>query len=213
MDGVGGNPPIHVINRSNGGNTTISYSTLDRDWDNFAYDNRIAIFNAAGNEGGATNTIISPAKGINVVAVGNYDDASNAINSSSSYLDPEIKAAKPEVSAPGTSVTAGGFTMTGTSMASPHAAAMAADLMSKYSFYRHRPHVVNAVLIGGATDAISGGKDKVGAGGIDFLSTAFNGWHYYYEGGILHSVHSTVAMVLLTVILRKKCLFPMAGKK
>jgi len=183
IDGVGTNPPIHVINRSNGGNTTINYSTLDRDWDNFSYDNRIAIFNAAGNEGGATNTIISPAKGINVVAVGNYDDSTNAINASSSFLDPEINAAKPELSAPGTSVTAGGFTMTGTSMASPHAAAFAADLMSKYSFYQLRPHVVNAVMIGGATDAIMGGKDKVGAGGTDFLSTAYNGWHYYYQGG------------------------------
>ncbi|NOT13566.1 MAG: S8 family serine peptidase [Methylococcaceae bacterium] len=183
IDGVGINPPIYVINRSNGGNTTINYSTLDRDWDNFSYNNRIAIFNAAGNEGGATNTIISPAKGINVVAVGNYDDSTNVINTSSSFLDPDINAAKPELSAPGTSIDAGGFIMTGTSMASPHAAAMAADLMSKYSFYRLRPHVVNAVMIGGATDIISGGKDKVGSGGIDFLSTAYNGWHYYYQGG------------------------------
>lgn len=84
IDGVGGNPAIHVINRSNGGNYTTTYSLLDRDWDNFSYDNRIAIFNAAGNEGGGTNTIISPAKGINVVAVGNYDDSTNIINSSSS---------------------------------------------------------------------------------------------------------------------------------
>jgi subtilisin family serine protease len=87
------------------------------------------------------------------------------------------------LSAPGTNITAGGFTMTGTSMASPHAAAMAADLISKYSFYRLRPHAVNAVMIGGATDAISSGKDKVGVGGIDFLSAAYNGWHYYYQGG------------------------------
>jgi hypothetical protein len=183
IDGVGGNPAIHVINRSNGGNYTTTYSLLDRDWDNFSYDNRIAIFNAAGNEGGATNTIISPAKGINVIAVGNYDDSTNTINASSSYLDPETKTAKPELSAPGTDITAGGFTMTGTSMASPHAAAMAADMISKYSFYRLRPQVVNAVMIGGATDAISGGKDKVGVGGIDFLSAAYNGWHYYYQGG------------------------------
>lgn len=183
IDGVNGNPAIHVINRSNGGNYTINYSTLDRDWDNLAYDSRIAIFNAAGNEGGATNVIISPAKGINVVAVGNYNDATNTINASSSYLDPEIEADKPELSAPGTDIAAGGFTMTGTSMAAPHAAAMAADLASKYTFYRRRPHVINAVMIGGATDSISGGKDKVGAGGIDFLSAAYNGWHYYYQGG------------------------------
>jgi hypothetical protein len=183
IDGVGGNPPIHVINRSNGGNYTINYSTLDRDWDNFAYDNRIAIFNAAGNEGGASGTVISPAKGINVVAVGNYNDATDAINSGSSFVDPETNSEKPEISAPGTNITAGGFTMTGTSMASPHAAGMAADLLSMYPFYRLRPHLTSAVMVGGATDPIAGGFEKVGTGGIDFLSAAYNGWHYYYQGG------------------------------
>jgi hypothetical protein len=183
LDGVGTGPAIRVINRSNGGNDSTSYSTLDRDWDNFAYKNRLPIFNAAGNSGTGTGNIISPAKGLSVVAVGNYNDASSAINSSSSFVDTELGSSKPELSAPGTSITAGGFTMTGTSMASPHAAAFAADMMSGWSFYRDRPEAVYATMIAGATDAITGGLDKVGAGGIDFLSTYYNGWAFSYIGG------------------------------
>jgi hypothetical protein len=183
IDGVGGNPAIRVINRSNGGNDTTSYSTLDRDWDNLGYNNSLAIFNAAGNNGGGTGNIISPAKGLNVMAVGNYDDSIDTINGSSSFVNTELGSAKPEMSAPGTSINAGGFIMTGTSMASPHAAAFAADMMSGWSVYVGRPQVVYASMIGGATDAIAGGFDKVGPGGIDYLSAYYDGWTYYYTGG------------------------------
>jgi len=183
IDGVGGNPAIRVANRSNGGNDTINYSTLDRDWDNLAYNSSIAIFNAAGNNGTGTGNIISPAKGLNIMAVGNYNDATDGINSSSSFVNTELGSAKPEFSAPGTSIAAGGFTMTGTSMASPHAAGFAADMMSGFSVYVGRPQVVYASMIGGATDAITGGFDKVGHGGIDFLSSYYDGWTYYYNGG------------------------------
>ena len=182
LDGVNGNPAIRVINRSNGGNDTINYSTLDRDWDNLAYNNSIAIFNAAGNNGGGTGNVISPAKGLNVMAVGNYNDATDTINASSSFVNTELGSAKPEFSAPGTSIAAGGFTMTGTSMASPHAAGFAADMMSGWNVYVGRPQVVYASMIGGATDAITGGFDKVGYGGIDFLSAYYDGWTYYYTG-------------------------------
>ena len=182
LDGVGGNPAIRVINRSNGGNDTVNYSTLDRDWDNLSYNSNIAIFNAAGNNGTGTGNIISPAKGLNVMAVGNYNDSTNAINTSSSFVNTELGSAKPEFVSPGTSIAAGGFTMTGTSMASPHAAAFAADMMSGWDVYVGRPHVVYASMIAGATDAITGGFDKVGQGGTDFLSTYYDGWTYYYTG-------------------------------
>ena len=182
LDGVGGNPAIRVINRSNGGNDSVNYSTLDRDWDNLAYNSNIAIFNAAGNNGTGTGNIISPAKGLNVMAVGNYNDSSMAINSSSSFVNTQLGSAKPEFTAPGTSIAAGGFTMTGTSMAAPHAAAFAADMMSGWNVYISRPQVVYASMIAGATDAITGGFDKVGHGGVDFLSTYYDGWTYYYTG-------------------------------
>lgn len=181
------NPPILVANRSNGGYSNADYRTLDRDWDNFVYNNNIPVFNAAGNDGNSTQYVISPSKGLNVIGVGNYNDATDTIASSSAFKDPETGNEKPELSAPGTSITAGGFTLSGTSMASPHAAGFAADLMSRYGALKYRPYLLNAVMLAGATDNIASNNstsqyEKVGLGGIDFASAAWNGWYWYWTG-------------------------------
>ncbi|GAX36843.1 S8 family serine peptidase [Nodularia sp. NIES-3585] len=181
LGGVNGNPAIRIVTRSNGGNDTTSYNTVDRDWDNFIYDNNIPAFLSAGNNGNGTGNVGSPAKGLNVITVGNYNDANATISSSSSFVDPETRNSKPEISAPGTNITAGGFTMSGTSMSAPHAAAFLADMMSDVAVLQNRPYLAKANLLAGATDAITGGSDKVGLGGIDFASAHWSGyWNWYY---------------------------------
>ena len=175
-------PSIQVITRSNGAETANSYRTTDRDWDNFIYDHMIPAFNAAGNSGTGSGDVISPAKGLNIISVGNYDHTTDAIAASSSFDDPDIGAEKPEISAPGTNITAGGFTMTGTSMSTPHAAGFVADQMSDSTWLKSKPHLVKAKILSGATDSISGGADAVGLGGIDFLSGHYNGRNYWWSG-------------------------------
>ena len=175
-------PQIQVVNRSNGSETSDTYRTTDRDWDDFVYTHMIPTFVSAGNSGTGTGDIISPAKGMNITSVGNYDHTTDTIWGSSSFVDPAIGAMKPEISAPGRSITAGGFTMTGTSMSSPHAAAFAADQMSDYTWLKFKPHLVKAKILSGATDVISGGEDKVGLGGIDFLSGHYNGHNFWWSG-------------------------------
>lgn len=184
LNGVGaGNPPIYIMNRSNGGNPSSSYNTTDRDWDNYSYDNNLVSYISAGNEGNSAGWVISPAKGLNMVTVGNYSDATDSMSSSSSYRDPQTKNDKPEISAPGVNIAAGGFTMTGTSMSSPHAAAFTADMMSRSSYLKYRPYLAKAKILAGATDAIGGGYDKVGLGGIDFLSAQYSGYWSWWRGG------------------------------
>jgi hypothetical protein len=183
LDGVGGNPAIHIVTRSHSNNDNTNYTTVDRDWDDFVYDNNVATFNSGGNTGDGTGNVRSPGKGLNIVTVGNYRDSTSAINSSSPFNDPETGNDKPELSAPGTSVTAGGFTMTGTSQSTPHAAAFAADMMSSSTYLQYRPYLVKAKIMAGATDSISGGYSKVGLGGIDFASAQWSGYWQYYSGG------------------------------
>ena len=156
LNGVNGNPPIHIVTQSASGNDTISYNTSDRDWDNFSYHNKIAMFNSAGNTGQDTGNIKSPGKGLNVITVGNYDDANDTINSTSPYVNPETGNDKPEIVAPGTTVTAGGFTYTGTSQSTPHAAAFAADIISRQTVLQYRPWWIKARLVASATDPIGG---------------------------------------------------------
>ncbi len=182
LDGVGGNDPIYITTRSNGDASSNSYNTTDRSWDNYSYNNSLVMFNSAGNSGGSSGSISTPGKGLNIVAVGNYNDATDAINGGSSFTNPTIGNAKPELSAPGTSITAGGFTMTGTSMSCPHAAAFTADMMSSSTYLKYRPYLAKAKMLAGATDAISGGFDKVGVGGIDFLSAQYNGYWAWWSG-------------------------------
>ncbi len=182
LDGVGGNDRIYITTRSNGDASSNNYSTTDRNWDNYSYNNSLAMFNSAGNSGGSSGSISTPGKGLNIIAVGNYNDSTNAINTGSSFTDPSIGNDKPELSAPGTSITAGGFTMTGTSMSCPHAAAFTADMMSSSTYLKYRPYLAKAKMLAGATDAISGGFDKVGLGGIDFLSAQYNGYWAWWSG-------------------------------
>lgn len=183
LDGVGGNPRIHIVTRSNSDNDNNDYTTLDRDWDNFSYDNLIATFNSGGNTGTGSGDVRSPAKGLNVIHIGNYNDSTNGIVASSPFNDPETGNDKPQVVAPGETINAGGFIMTGTSQATPHAAAFAADMMSASTYLQLRPHLVMAKLLAGATDSITGGYDKVGQGGIDFLSSQYNGHWAWWSGG------------------------------
>lgn len=182
LDGVGGNDRIYITTRSNGDASSNNYGTTDRNWDNYSYNNSLAMFNSAGNSGTSTGSISTPGKGLNIIAVGNYNDATDAINAGSSFTDPSIGNSKPELSAPGTSITAGGFTMTGTSMSCPHAAAFTADMMSSSTYLKYRPYLAKAKMLAGATDAISGGFDKVGLGGIDFLSAQYNGYWAWWSG-------------------------------
>ena len=177
------NPPIEVVTRSNSSNDSTSYNTLDRDWDNFVVSWRKSTFNSGGNTGNGTGNVRSPGKGLNIITVGNYRDSTDSIWSSSPFVDPNTGNQKPEVSAPGVSITAGGFTMTGTSMSTPHAAAFTADMMSSSTYLKGKPYLAKAKLLAGATDVISGGANAVGLGGIDFASAHWSGYAYWWEGG------------------------------
>lgn len=175
-------PSIQVVTRSNGAGGADNYTTTDRDWDNFIYSHMIPAFKSAGNNGTGSGDVSSPGKGLNIVTVGNYNDATDTIAASSSFVDPNIGAVKPEISAPGTNITAGGFTMSGTSMSAPHAAAFVADQMSDSTWLKFKPHLVKAKILSAATDSINGGSDAVGLGGIDFLSGHYNGHNYWWSG-------------------------------
>jgi hypothetical protein len=168
-----------------------SYTILDRDWDNMVYYGGIgcypAVFKSAGNEGHEKREVTSPGKGLNVITVGAYNDDNDTIWGESSSLDPYTGNDKPEIVAPGTNIKAGGLgPESGTSLAAPHAAAFAADMISNKRYLRGKPYLLKAKMLAAATDWIKGGYDKVGLGGIDFR---YGGWYgvdsWYYGPNFL----------------------------
>jgi hypothetical protein len=182
LDGVNGHPAIKILTRSNSSGDSTDYGTVDRDWDNYAYDNNLAIFTSGGNTGEDSGNVCSPGKGLNLITVGNYDDDGMTMRDSSPWRDPETGNEKPELTAPGTNINAGGVTMSGTSQSTPHAAAFAADMMSALAVLVDRPYLVKARMLAGATDSIRGDSDQLGVGGIDFKSAHFHGKWSYWSG-------------------------------
>lgn len=183
LAGQNGGARIHIMNRSNSSNMDATYGSVDRDWDNFVYTNLVLSVNSASNQNAGNSNVGAPGKGLNMLTVGDYADATDTISASSCYVNPtNTKNDKPELSAPGQSINAGGFTMSGTSQATPHVAGIAADFMSSYDWLRLRPALGKAFLIGSACDAITGGFDKVGWGGIDYVCGHYNGNAWWYEG-------------------------------
>lgn len=172
FDGVDGNPAILVATRSNGGTSNFAYTLLDRDWDNLVFEDNVITFLSAGNEGEYSGEVVSPGKGYNVITVGNYNDATNNIDSSSSASNSLLGNQKPEVVAPGVNIRAGGHRLSGTSMSAPHVAGMAANLVSYINkFSSIKPAMYKAWIMSGATNTISGGYNATGMGGIDFVDT------------------------------------------
>lgn len=187
LDGVGGNPAVLVENHSHGRDTDEDYSVYDRDADDHVYENGVLVVKSAGNDGDEDDPYVSsPGKGLNVLTVGAYDDATAEIAPFSSWWDGETGNDKPEVSAPGVELVIPDYehhgARSGTSYAAPIVSGMAADMMGAYGWLQHRPHYSRAYFLSGATDAIEGGEAAVGAGGVDFRRMYFNGTGSWWDG-------------------------------
>jgi hypothetical protein len=172
------NPSVDIVNQSGGFKGQTVYGTGDRDSDDFVYDELIPWFNSAGNAGNSAGNIDGIGQALNVVTVGNYSDDTDTMDTASSFVDPSTGNDKPEIVAPGDA----------TSWASPHAAGFSADSMAQSTWQKNKPHLVKAKQLAGATDEIAGDAteitmwgipEKMGTGGIDFLSSHYNGWNYW----------------------------------
>lgn len=130
------NNRMDIINMSLGGSTG---STALEDACNAAYNSGILVVAAAGNEGtkrGNNDTLGYPAKYASVMAVGSVNSSNTRSSFSSTGTDLEIMA--PGESIQSTYYNGGYATMSGTSMASPHVAGVAALIMAA------NPNLTNA---------------------------------------------------------------------
>jgi hypothetical protein len=140
--------------------STMSFDDIYKDWIALRWPFP-TICQAAGNffEGDADD-IDPPSdeyvnhKGFNSLAVANHNDAATAMSSSSVFRNPGSPHGDrelPEISANGTSVTTVGLTKSGTSMASPACAGIAALIQDTNATLEHWPEGCRAILLAGAS--------------------------------------------------------------
>lgn len=168
----------------------LSFDDIYKDWLALRWPYP-TICQAAGNYWSGDPDNISPPsgeyvnhKGFNSLAVGNHDDDAAAMSSSSVFRNPTSGHGDrelPELAANGTSVTAVGLTKSGTSMASPACAGVAALIQDTNATLRHWPEGCRAILLAGATrnvvdqtwwaDVAAGVDASDGSGAVNALES------------------------------------------
>lgn len=191
LNGYYGNPSIDLVNLSSTDSDGLQdYNNLDRVFDNFVYEKDILAVVAAGNEsasGNTSNNVRSPGKGMNVLTVGNHDGSTNLPHWSSNSINPTTGTNKPDLTAPGTDISAAGFLSTGTSASTAHTSAFLADLLSRYTFLHGHAALQKSFMLAGTSGshdflAVGPNTSNRGAGRIDFYNSLYNGNHTWWDG-------------------------------
>ncbi len=188
---------VTVINYSAGVNNGSTYTSIDKEVDRLVTELNVVFVTAAGNRGALDGNVISPAKALNVISVGNAKtqtlqaqlcESPYEMNFDSSYKEEGYLPNKPDIAAPGTVgyvENNGEVEMSwGTSLSAPIVTGVVAQMMQAKSILKGDPLKVKAALLHAAesskiltTQNFSVGdelREKSGAGLVNAINAVTN---------------------------------------
>ena len=203
------NQGAQVINYSGGGYNGQALAGTDstsRKLDANVWNSRPLYVVCAGNDGPGASTNWRPAVAKNALSVGNvrdygFDTVGRVWTSSSrgptadGRMKPNVVAPGRWIGSPDAGTTSGYRDSSGTSMAAPHAAGLAATMMEHYSSFQDRPMLTRARLMATALlhdddVTLSDGNDY-GLGRVSSYKAHWrrdnpNGWRGHWSWGQVH---------------------------
>ncbi len=203
------NQGAHVINYSGGGYNNSPLAGTDntsRRLDANVWASRPLFVVAAGNDGSGSQTVNRPAVAKNALAVGNVRDfgyqtvgqiwtSSSRGPTADGRMKPNVTAPGRWIGAPDAGTSTGYRDSSGTSMAAPHVAGVAATMMEHYSAFIGRPMLTRARLMATAIlhndDRLVRQGNDYGLGRVSSYKAHWrrnnaNGWKGYWNWGQVH---------------------------
>lgn len=190
------NPSIEISSHSWHYSTNGVYSSYDKIFDNYIYNNGLISFVASGNikDDDTTTLVGSPGLALNTIAVGAINPSNNNFASYSKWRNSNVGNQKPEMGnyaeflfPINIDIWNGKFA--GTSASTPYSAAMIADLLSQYGFFKRHPELVKAwivssekIPIGNASSYDLDNNSVAAKGIIRYSSIAWNHRYRYWSG-------------------------------
>lgn len=190
------NPSIEISSHSWHYMTNGSYSSYDKTFDNYIYNNRLISFVASGNiKADDTTTLVgSPALALNTIAVGAVNPSNNNYASYSKWRNSNAGNQKPEMANysefyfPNVNLGFWDGNFAGTSASTPYTAAIFADLLSQHGFLKRHPEMVKALIVSGEKMPIGNASsydtdnNSIGAKGmVRYSSLAWNHRFRYWN--------------------------------
>ncbi|GGP66230.1 S8 family peptidase [Saccharothrix coeruleofusca] len=159
-----------IVNMSFGNTDTPEIDLLEEAVDRFSREKGVLFVAAAGNGGPSPGTISTPSSAESALSVGAVDRADD-VAGFSGRGPTATGAVKPDVTAPGMEIVAaragteGHVAMSGTSMATPHVAGVAALLKQRHPDWSGER--IKAAIMGSATAGAGFAPFEQGAGRVD----------------------------------------------